>query len=905
MNNLLRTLTESQVRPNTDLRLLLTTVKEGRKLSQDAKLSDPFYDSLEGVLVDLRTVTLDNHDAEAFLKPVSKSEVPDYYDVISTPMDFQTMLKKVKQKAYKSKREFQDDLELIWSNCYTYNATENHPLRQCVNRLKLKSERLLKYITDRKDRSDPCIPSLPSLSLSLSLPKPTAKAKAVRKDKPSLGVGLGPGIMSGREGEFGEQVALLRSGEGMGLFRRVEKGGEGGFVRELAGVEGEEDCDDGMTGEKRKLSASPQHTPMDTDKPRKRARFEISSPGRQEEDMDVWWAACGSDWMLANGLPEVPISSSFVRLRKSASTLTTASAAAVVPPLPPPPPARFSMLTSAFTPSRGMGMEFQSFRVPIIPSTPPPAVQLPPLPHQLLQTLPKKRVRIITAPLKARENPKSMLSLMNRNIRTLKRLCGRWRGWGWAFSSAGWGEREGGGGEKDRERERERGKVVLDREKLRNLKLLLDGEEEVVDEAGWGERVEWERGSGKGKKGLGKGRGKEKESPRTGGIEIGEQNAMGCVKWMGTKVLEHAGFQGASASALDVLTGITTEYLLNVGRTIKFLVDMYGARMTSEELILHALFESGTSRIQDLERYIWDDVERHGARMGELEKKLGGALREAVAGEVVEDEGLFDEEDEEETGALTTCGEFADVLGEDFFGLRELGIADELGISNLSIPKKLWKRKKAKAVTAAKPTEPPPPYPPPAPFIPLDSSKIEDQIGLLKPYYAQRFAALAVVHAPPPSLPGPQIGLPGPQLGVLPGPQLGGLPGPQIQVNGMQVDTSTLTPAPASQVPVQDILLVLQDDLPSAAQVKMGPLGQILKPAPTTGTAKKKSGGGGGGAGSSTPAASGSGGSGEQSPKKKKGGGGTNGNGRKKRSEEGGSEGVQQQQIPAVVVASA
>lgn len=34
------------------------------------------------------------------------------------------MLRKVKQKQYKSKKEFQDDLDLIWSNCYTYNATE-------------------------------------------------------------------------------------------------------------------------------------------------------------------------------------------------------------------------------------------------------------------------------------------------------------------------------------------------------------------------------------------------------------------------------------------------------------------------------------------------------------------------------------------------------------------------------------------------------------------------------------------------------------------------------------------------------------------------------------------------------------------------------------------------------------
>ena len=39
-------------------------------------------------------------------------------------MDLQTMMKKVKQKSYKSKREFKDDLDLIWSNCYLYNAAE-------------------------------------------------------------------------------------------------------------------------------------------------------------------------------------------------------------------------------------------------------------------------------------------------------------------------------------------------------------------------------------------------------------------------------------------------------------------------------------------------------------------------------------------------------------------------------------------------------------------------------------------------------------------------------------------------------------------------------------------------------------------------------------------------------------
>ena len=49
-----------------------------------------------------------------------------------------------------------------------------------------------------------------------------------------------------------------------------------------------------------------------------------------------------------------------------------------------------------------------------------------------------------------------------------------------------------------------------------------------------------------------------------------------------------------------------------------------------QEIILHTLFESGTSKVQDLERYISDDVVRYGSRLGDLEKKLVGAYREAV-----------------------------------------------------------------------------------------------------------------------------------------------------------------------------------------------------------------------------------------------------------------------------------
>lgn len=59
--------------------------------------------------------------------------------------------------------------------------------------------------------------------------------------------------------------------------------------------------------------------------------------------------------------------------------------------------------------------------------------------------------------------------------------------------------------------------------------------------------------------------------------------------------------------------------------------------------------------------------------------------------DALDDEAFFNE-DEEEDGELV-MGNFADSFGDDFLGLRELGIAGELGLQSLTIPKKLLKGK--------------------------------------------------------------------------------------------------------------------------------------------------------------------------------------------------------------------
>ncbi|KAG1740085.1 hypothetical protein EDD22DRAFT_1053500 [Suillus occidentalis] len=156
-----------------------------------------------------------------------------------------------------------------------------------------------------------------------------------------------------------------------------------------------------------------------------------------------------------------------------------------------------------------------------------------------------------------------------------------------------------------------------------------------------------------------------------------------CLRWMNWKVLEHEGFQGTSSAALDVMMG------------------------------------SGVTRIQGFELYIKDNIVWHSSRLADLEKKLVGAHME-----VLDNDALFAGEDNEEDESVFVIGGFSDSLGDDFLGLQELGIAAELGLSSLTIPKKLLKGKSqgtAGTAIEAKPKEPPPPYPLLPSLLPITS----------------------------------------------------------------------------------------------------------------------------------------------------------------------------------------
>lgn len=60
-----------------------------------------------------------------FLKPVSVSEVPDYFDVIKQPMDFSKIKSKLNLGDYSTNEQAMKDVELVFYNCDLYNTSES------------------------------------------------------------------------------------------------------------------------------------------------------------------------------------------------------------------------------------------------------------------------------------------------------------------------------------------------------------------------------------------------------------------------------------------------------------------------------------------------------------------------------------------------------------------------------------------------------------------------------------------------------------------------------------------------------------------------------------------------------------------------------------------------------------
>ncbi|QIX00157.1 hypothetical protein AMS68_005674 [Peltaster fructicola] len=132
---------------DNQLRSLISEVRKGRSkwASEDRVGQEELYEAAEKVLLELKAMT---DYVQPFLQRVSKREAPDYLAVIKNPMDIGTMLKKLKGLQYKSKKDFVDDLNLIWNNCLRYNSAPEHPFRKKALYMRKETDKITPLIPD-------------------------------------------------------------------------------------------------------------------------------------------------------------------------------------------------------------------------------------------------------------------------------------------------------------------------------------------------------------------------------------------------------------------------------------------------------------------------------------------------------------------------------------------------------------------------------------------------------------------------------------------------------------------------------------------------------------------------------------------------------------------------------------
>lgn len=111
---------------------------------------------------------IQNHPASwAFARPVNGEEVTDYYDVVTSPMDLETMEAKLNAGKYavlhfpnpaeppdarpnvkRGLKLFLADMELIWNNCRRYNSDGSNYSKNAEKLRRFLEERVKAYTED-------------------------------------------------------------------------------------------------------------------------------------------------------------------------------------------------------------------------------------------------------------------------------------------------------------------------------------------------------------------------------------------------------------------------------------------------------------------------------------------------------------------------------------------------------------------------------------------------------------------------------------------------------------------------------------------------------------------------------------------------------------------------------------
>ncbi|KAH8661457.1 hypothetical protein BGZ60DRAFT_381265 [Tricladium varicosporioides] len=708
---------------DAELRALMNEVRKNRSkwASEENVHQEELYEAAEKVLSELKAMT---EYSAPFLTRVNKREAPDYYNIIKHPMDLGTMTKKLKTLTYKSKAEFVADLDLIWSNCLKYNADIAHPLRRNANSMRKEAEKL--------------VPLIPDLVI-----RPRAEVEAEERRKQNGG--------EDDAGEDSDDEPIMSS-------RGRKAGAKGSKARKAAGREegtpgvdqkpslqlngllglGHEGSDAGFDGSNGfatppigsitpgGINGIPGSQADGLDEPSinglslGQALGAAADNLREDEEYKIWKQVTKKDRALVakerNRLfkgdrlnPDEPALlrskagiRRWLRQQKQGKTDisrpdTTGKDGTEIPKGPE---------------TLAEGMEGEEERV--LPDYYDPLSAIPdiPLRHQWIEDaeghvvdqsgefLRMVRPGHFTAP------KSSLTSKVEANMRQMqetRKLCS---------------------------------KIGVIKQMQIQAQMYNNQfpkyEPEPFIEADIEPHVTSDNGP----------------IMATWVCRAALQRSV-------AKLCYHAGFEELQPSALDVITDIAGDFFTKLARSVGVYRETpkvpatsiiaqseqkWQARFTDEEVILHSLNESGLD-VEALESYVKDDVERVGSKLGVMHERmkahLSDLLRPALADGGADGSGAFNDGSEQFVG-----GDFAEELGEDFFGFKALGLDSEFGMSSLSVPLHLLHTRLRDTysgpVVAAATADIFPPLPP---LEPVTKESLQDQIGLVRNFF------LAKLHA--------------------------------------------------------------------------------------------------------------------------------------------------------------
>ncbi|KAE8541103.1 hypothetical protein D1P53_002457 [Cryptococcus gattii VGV] len=699
------------------------SVKGAVKISADA-----FYDSLENIVNELKT----SPESIPFQKPVSKREAPDYYDVIKRPMDLSTILRNAKARKYKNKAEFAADLDLIWKNCFEYNSQESHPLRAAAQFMKQKADHHLEYLADRTERNK---------QLQSLLPSATGTAS------PSLSSVAGPGLGAAPAVVLGSRLRDDASGGGgVGGDDEDAAGesddafGEGDAEGEVVVVDDDRDGNDFLDVASQGFREGGAETRGERYQPTKSFAFTFAvcrkTPTYDHPRQRPRSSSYPLHHPLVILLSLTHAGPSFSDKGKARETLRGYAPPSWYPATLPVQDdnqegegegggegeegeEEESRLEGAWW---GKMMDDESLitGMPAIPKmVPPEPVRRyrpkpppPPLPNGIAsggdEALHPKDAANPPLHDKKKEKKKavSVKAVVRRTINNLNAARQAMQ----RITEFQRIEADGGG--------------ILPPRGL----SPTPAEKEKAEE----ERIERRDSLRTENKAA------RERRLREGG-EVGQEEAVRVMKKCSAGMLAHAGFEGANEMALDVFTRVAVDHLDGLGKTFKLLLDGFSHKMTPEEIILHVLHENGQVEPKDLEAHLKNDIEREDVKIAEMQRKMRQTFYEVATAPVIQDDMMFADD-----GEMLLDGNFADELGEDFLGLRELGIDREYGLTSLTVPQSLFYGRRKRLANSANGAagKSDLAYPPPPSFIPLAATTLTTHVpALLHAFYAARIEA--------------------------------------------------------------------------------------------------------------------------------------------------------------------